>query len=73
MLKTSKTLTIHGQSFIDDVQAAYMTANVSEQNVNITKNITNQTLYEANKESVRKDMEDFDSLVYSIEDEGAAK
>ena len=46
-----------------------MYATINEDgNININKTITNQELYVANKEEVRKDMSDFEDLVYdSIE------
>lgn len=71
MLNTSKSITISGQSIMEGQVVAYMTANLStdgKANENINKTIQNQTLYDANKESVRKDMRDFEDLVYAEQD-----
>ncbi|GAA0100822.1 hypothetical protein UT300012_15370 [Paraclostridium bifermentans] len=71
MLNTSKTITISGQSIIEGQVVAYMTANLStdgKANENINKTIQNQTLYDANKEAVRKDMRDFEDLIYAEQD-----
>jgi len=71
MLNTSKSITISGQSIMDGQVVAYMTANLSTDgntNESINKNIQNQTLYDANKEAVRKDMRGFEDLVYTEQD-----
>lgn len=71
MLNTSKSITISGQSVIDGQVVAYMTANLStdgKANENINKTIQNQTLYEVNKDIVRKEMRDFEDLVYAEQD-----
>ena len=72
MLKVYKNITITGQSMIGEQQAAYMTATISTDGNNgiyINKNITNQELYNANKDVVRKDMSDFELEVYKVQDE----
>lgn len=71
MLKVSKTININGTSEIEGVQVAYMSASISTDgnNASINKNITNQDLYNANKVEVRKDMSDFEDVVYATEDE----
>lgn len=71
MLKTNKTININGTSELDGVQVVYMSASISTDgnNANINKNITNQDLYNANKVAVRKDMSDFEDVVYATEDE----
>lgn len=71
MLNTSKSITISGQSIMEGQVVAYMSANLStDGNTSecISKNIQNQTLYDANKEDVRKDMRDFEDLVYAEQD-----
>ncbi|WGX77581.1 hypothetical protein QJS64_20185 (plasmid) [Paraclostridium bifermentans] len=71
MLNTSKSITISGQSVIEGQVVAYMTANLStdgKANENINKTIQNQTLYEVNKDIVRKEMRDFEDLVYAEQD-----
>ena len=71
MLNTNKTINISGNSVIDGQVVVYMNASLSTDgstNENINKNINNQTLYEANKVEVRKDMRDFEDLVYEEQD-----
>lgn len=71
MLKTSKSITVTGQSFINGIQVAYMQATINTDgtsNGSITKNITNQELYNKNKAEVRVDMDAFEEEVYEIED-----
>ncbi|KGJ48070.1 prophage protein [Clostridium sp. NCR] len=71
MLKTGKTITINGSSTIDGQVVVYMNASLSTDgtsNENINKNIQNQELYSNNKEAVRKDMRDFEDLVFEEQD-----
>ena len=71
MLKTSRTITINGNSMIEDKIVVYMNATLNtdrSSNENINKNIQNQELYASNKEAVRKDMRDFEDLVFAEQD-----
>lgn len=71
MLKTGRTITINGNSMIDDKIVVYMNATLNtdgSSNENINKNIQNQELYASNKEAVRKDMRDFEDLVFAEQD-----
>ncbi|MEG0180775.1 MAG: hypothetical protein RR657_02705 [Peptostreptococcaceae bacterium] len=71
MLKTNKTINITGSSMIGNTQVVYMNASLSTDGTtrgNINKNITDDALYEANKVAVRKDMRDFEDLVYAEQD-----
>lgn len=71
MLNTSKSITISGHSIIQGQVVAYMSANLSTDgntNESLSKNIQNQSLYDSNKEAVRKDMRDFEDLVYEEQD-----
>ena len=71
MLNTSKSITISGHSIIQGQVVAYMSANLSTDgntNESLSKNIQNQSLYDSNKEEVRKDMRDFEDLVYAEQD-----
>ncbi|MDU3775689.1 MAG: hypothetical protein E7G47_10755 [Clostridium perfringens] len=71
MLNTSKSITISGHSIIQGQVVAYMSANLSTDgntNESLSKNIQNQSLYDDNKEAVRKDMRDFEDLVYEEQD-----
>ncbi|MBZ6007314.1 hypothetical protein K1514_15585 [Paraclostridium bifermentans] len=71
MLKTGKTITINGSSVVDGQIVVYMNASLSTDgtsNENINKNIQNQELYSNNKDAVRKDMRDFEDLVFAEQD-----
>lgn len=71
MLKTGKTITINGSSVVDGQIVVYMNASLSTDgtsNENINKNIQNQELYSNNKDAVRKDMRDFEDLVFGEQD-----
>lgn len=71
MLNIEKTISLVGKSEINGQQVVYMSATLSLNGVGnetISKNVTNQDLYNANKESVRKDMRDFEDLVYDEQD-----
>ena len=69
-LKTQQTVTLTGTSEIDGQQAAYFSAQVPQGvgNSTISRNITNQTLYDANRKVVRADEAEFQAKVYQIED-----
>lgn len=72
MLKTNKNITITGQSFVGDKQALFLSANIStdgSSSGNITTTITDSTTYTANKTQCRKDISDFQTLVYEAQDE----
>lgn len=72
MLSTNKTITIVGNSVIDGQIVVYMNASLStdgKANESISKTIQIPTLYESNKDAVRKDMRDFEDLVYAEQDE----
>lgn len=71
MLKTSKSITINGTSTIEGQIVVYMNASLSTDgstNASINKNISNQELYNLNKDEVRKDMRDFEDLVFAEQD-----
>ena len=70
MLKTTRSITIHGTSTVDvegvEIVVANFTANIKEdQNITINQFIQNQKLYIANKTQVRKDKNDFEDYVDS--------
>ena len=69
-LKTQQTVTITGASEIDGQQVAYFSAQIpqGEGNSTISRNVTNQTLYDANRNQVRADEAEFQAKVYDIED-----
>lgn len=71
MLNINKSITLNATSDIEGAQVAYMSATISSESgsANISKSITNQALYNANKSEVRKDMAAFEEEVHKIEDE----
>lgn len=78
MLKTSKSIAISGRSMVDDKQVATFNANIYEANAsggsdNINMIITDRDLYDKNKSAVRKDLQDFQTKVWSAQDEVMAE
>lgn len=78
MLKTNKSIAISGRSMVDDKQVATFNANIYEANAsggsdNINMIITDRNLYDANKVTVRKDLQDFQAKVWSAQDEVMAE
>ena len=69
-LTITQTVTITGTSEIDGQQVAYFSAQVPQGvgNSTISRNITNQVLYDSNRTAVRADEDKFKSEVYAIED-----
>jgi hypothetical protein len=72
MLTVSKNITITGQSIIGNSQALFLSATISTDGSNtgnITTTITDATVYTANKIECRKDIADFQNIVYAAQDE----
>lgn len=69
-LKTQQTVNVTGASEIDGQQVAYFSAQIpqGEGNSTISRNITNQIVYDANRQEVRNDEAEFQAKVYAIED-----
>ena len=69
-LKTKQTVTVTGTSEIEGQQVAYFSAQIPQGvgDSTISRNITNQTLYDANRKVVRADEAEFQGKVYAIED-----
>ena len=69
-LTITQTVTITGTSEIDGQQVAYFSASIpqGEGNSTISRNITNQVLYDSNRAAVRADEAEFQGKVYAIED-----
>ena len=69
-LKTQQTVTLTGTSEINGVQIAYFNASVPQGlgNSTISRSVTNQDLYDANRTEVRSDETEFQEKVYAIED-----
>ncbi|MFK8254654.1 hypothetical protein [Leuconostoc mesenteroides] len=66
-IKQSVTMTATSTTEAGEV-IAYFNASISNANSNISMNIQNQTLYDANKKIVRNDKAQFDEAVYEVED-----
>ena len=76
MLEVTKNITMNGVSKIEGQAVAYMSATIStdgQTSGSINKTVSNVELYNANKIAVRKDMSDFESEVYSVQDEVLAE
>lgn len=69
MLTTQKSITLTGHSEVENIQAVYFTANISDGESRISQAVQDQAKYDANKKDCRKDFQDFCSAVYAIEDE----
>lgn len=74
MLEKSKSVSFSGRSLIDGQLAATFSANVYDENDarnnndNISMMVSNNALYDANKETVRNDLQDFQKLVWTEQD-----
>lgn len=75
MLKTNKSVTVTGQSFIEvdnnngqsEKIVAYMNASIPEHgDININKSIQDKELFNLNKKDVLKDFSEFENYVYSL-------
>ena len=78
MLRTSKSIAISGRSMVEDKQVATFNANIYEANAsggsdNINMIITDRDLYDKDKSAVRKDLQDFQTKVWSAQDEVMAE
>lgn len=75
MLKTTRQITLTGNSMIGDVNVVNLNATIpSDTGVgNINQYVNNAALYDANKSQIRRDIAEFTALVYEIEDEMAAE
>lgn len=70
MLKGNKSVTISYQSVIGDQVAVYMSAQIPESGKsNSSKTIQDLELYEANKAECRKDMQEFEDMLFALEDQ----
>ena len=71
MLKLTKSITLNGNSEIDGQPVVNLSATIPDNTGvgNINQYIQNAELYEKNKAAVRKDIADFQTAVYDVEDE----
>lgn len=71
MLQGTKSVSMNYNSLIDGKPVVYMATQIPESGSASTSIVVqDQELYEANKEECRKDIEEFNKLVYAIEDGG---
>lgn len=71
-LETKKSISITGESKINGQSVIYLSANVttdSAGNTSINQTINNQELYRQNRVECRKDVEDFQDKVWTVEDD----
>ena len=70
MLKTTKSISLTGNSMVNDKPVVYMQASISTGGgtTSHSSSIQDKVLYETNKTECRQDMAAFDAMVYEIED-----
>ena len=71
MLNISKSVILNGTISIDNDVVVHMNATINTNGgngANVSKTIMNQDLYDKNRESVRLEIDTFESEVYKIED-----
>lgn len=75
MLKTTQTRTINGSSITEDgMVIATMHCSIDANGaISTSENVSNVLLYEANKDIVRADMDEFTTYCRQIEDETNGK
>lgn len=72
MLQGTKSVSMNYNSLINGKPVVYMATQIPEsESASTSIVVQDQELYEANKEECRKDIEEFNKLVYAIEDGGA--
>lgn len=71
MLETNKSITLTGNSVINDERVVYYRAEISPNGSRINQSVQNQELYDANKTECRQDFADFTDRVYEIDDRGS--
>lgn len=71
MLKVTKSTTIMGHSYIGDEIVVYLSATINQESggSSVNQAIQNKELYEKNKTACRKDIQEFQSYIYELEDQ----
>lgn len=72
MLKTIKMITLTGDSVVADDVILNFSADISTQTGGtsfLRQSILDHELYQANRKECRKDIADFQELIYKLEDE----
>lgn len=75
-LEIRKTISLTGESKVEDKTIVYFSANVStdeSSKTSFNQNIVEQELYQANRLACRKDAAAFQNAVYDVEDQLAAE
>lgn len=70
-LKAKKSVKLTGTSVIDEQQVVYFSADITTEtagNTSISQNIQNQALYRERLAECRKDMNEFQEIVWQTED-----
>ncbi|MDT2816277.1 hypothetical protein P7H55_00205 [Vagococcus lutrae] len=70
-LTTNKAISLTGESKIDGKQVIYLSADIRKENAgntSVTQSFSDQELYKTNLRECRKDVLDFQNLVWEIED-----
>lgn len=70
MLKTNKSIQLNGSSDFGGQSAMIFSANVkSDGNTSLNATIVNQTLYNANRKDIQKDLAEFNAKTFSLSEE----
>lgn len=72
MLKITTTITMSGNSMVNDVSVQGYQATIDSghpENMNIQNWINNQSLYKENRTQCRKDAAEFEEIAYAKQDE----
>jgi len=70
-LNINKSISLTGESKIDGKQVIYLSADIRKENAgstSVTQSFSDQELYKTNLRECRKDVLDFQNLVWEIED-----
>lgn len=77
MLETKKSITLTGEIKVPDSDrtVAYLNATITEDGDgdNVSQNIQDSKLYEANKKTVRKEIDEFTQQFYAAQDARATE
>lgn len=70
-LNINKSISLTGESKIDGKQVIYLSADIRKENAgstSVTQSFSDRELYKTNLRECRKDVLDFQNLVWEIED-----
>ncbi len=72
MLKVEKNISLSGRSVVNGIMVESYNASISAENPEntyISQNPANQALYKENRVQCRKDRNEFEEIVYKLQDE----